>query len=147
MTPKRSSHNALRRSSRTEVPPHLQPGSPVEISNSEAGFRDEAGEKALRETFHAFDIGPPAPRETTRKFKFGEEVDAFHNDGWWEGEITKELENGNFHVYFKRSKEQLEFREDKLRLHRERLNGSWLPPLEEAEQVQEVNSIVSLGFF
>ncbi|MBA0853904.1 hypothetical protein Goshw_023717, partial [Gossypium schwendimanii] len=80
-------------------------------------FEDEAGEKALRETFHAFDIGPPAPRETTRKFKFGEEVDAFHNDGWWDGEITKELENGNFHVYFKRSKEQLEFREDKLRLH------------------------------
>ncbi|MBA0702079.1 hypothetical protein Goari_022749 [Gossypium aridum] len=108
---------------------------------------DEAGAKALRETFHAFDIGPPAPRETTRKFKFGEEVDAFHNDGWWEGEITKELENGNFHVYFKRSKEQLEFREDKLRLHREWLNGSWVPPLEEAEQVQEVNSIVSLDFF
>ncbi|MBA0646878.1 hypothetical protein Gotri_013463, partial [Gossypium trilobum] len=114
MAPKRSSHNALRRSSRTEVPPHLQPGSPLEISNSEAGFR-----------------------ETTRKFKFGEEVDAFHNDGWWEGAITKELENGNFHVYFKRSKEQLEFREDKLRLHREWLNGSWVPPLEEAEQVQE----------
>ncbi|KAH1105956.1 hypothetical protein J1N35_009724 [Gossypium stocksii] len=123
MAPKRSSHNALRRSSRTEVPPHLQPGSLVEISNSGAGFR-----------------GPPAPRETTRKFKFGEEVDAFHNDGWWEGAIAKELENGNFHVYFKRSKEQLEFREDKLRLHREWLNGSWLPPLEEAEQGQEWSS-------
>ncbi|MBA0756139.1 hypothetical protein Gogos_022030, partial [Gossypium gossypioides] len=71
----------------------------------------------------------------------------FHNDGCWEGAITKELENGNFHVYFKKSKEQLEFREDKLRLHREWLNGSWVPPLKEAEQVQEVNSIVSLGFF
>lgn len=74
-------------------------------------------------------------------------MDAFHNDGWWEGAITKELENGNFHVYFKTSKEQLEFREDESRLHREWLNGSWVPPLEEAEQAQEVNSIVSLGFF
>lgn len=58
--------------------------------------------------------------------------------------ITKELENGKFHVYFKRSKEQLEFGEDQLRLHREWINGSWKPPLEEDEQVEEVSSF---GYF
>ncbi|XVF05927.1 hypothetical protein REPUB_Repub06bG0004000 [Reevesia pubescens] len=150
----------------TVDPPHLQPGSEVEVSSNDPGFRgswftasvikrassknptyfvvqythlfeDEAGTKPLKETIHVADIRPLAPREGGRKFKFGEEVDAFHNDGWWEGVITKELDNGKFHVYFKRSKEQLEFGEDQLRLHREWLNDSWTPPLEEDQQVDE----------
>ncbi|XWS57412.1 hypothetical protein CRYUN_Cryun09bG0172000 [Craigia yunnanensis] len=152
----------------TEDPPYLQPGSRVEISSNDPGFRgswftgsilkrassrngnpnkflvqythlfqDDAGTKPLKETINAVDIRPLAPRERARKFKFAEEVDAFYNDGWWEGVITKELENGKFHVYFKRSKEQLEFGEDQLRLHREWVNGSWTPPLEEDEQVEE----------
>ncbi|KAE8720929.1 Peroxidase 31, putative isoform 1 [Hibiscus syriacus] len=105
----------------TDDPPHLQPGSQIEISSNDPGsevhveythlFEDVAGTKPLRETIDAVDIRP-APREKARKFKFSEEVDAFHNDGWWEGVITKELGNGRFHVYFKRSKEQLEFGED-----------------------------------
>ncbi|KAK6288503.1 hypothetical protein POUND7_000044 [Theobroma cacao] len=152
----------------TEDPafPGLEPGSQVEISSNDPGFRgswyigtiikrvskrnpnkflveythlfqDEAGTKPLKETINAADLRPLAPRERARKFKFGEEVDAYHHDGWWEGMITKELENGKFHVYFKRSKEQLEFGEDQLRLHREWINGSWKPPLEEDEQVEE----------
>lgn len=148
-------------------PPHLQPGSQVEISSNDPGFRgswytgviikrpsskkpnkflvqythlfeDEAGTAHLKETIDAVDIRPLAPRESTRKFKFSEEVDAYYNDGWWEGVITKELENGKFHVYFKRSKEQLEFGEEQLRLHREWINGSWTPPLEGDELVKEV---------
>ncbi|OMO86251.1 hypothetical protein CCACVL1_09691 [Corchorus capsularis] len=156
------------------LPPHLQPGSEVEISSNDPGFRgswftgtiikrapqsarknsnsnsnsaankfvvqythlfeDEAGTMPLQETINAADLRPLAPRERARKFKFGEEVDAYHDDGWWEGVITKELENGKFDVYFKGSKEQLEFGEDQLRLHREWANGSWDPPLEEEEQ-------------
>ncbi|KAL4340981.1 hypothetical protein GQ457_08G004850 [Hibiscus cannabinus] len=151
----------------TDDPPHLQPGSPIEISSNDPGFRgswyagvivkrapprkpnnkfvveyahlfeDDDGTKPLRETIDAVDIRPPAPREKARKFKFSEEVDAFHNDGWWEGVITKELENGRFHVYFKRSKEQLEFGEEQLRLHREWIKGSWTPPLEEDDRVKK----------
>ncbi|OMO78839.1 hypothetical protein CCACVL1_14069 [Corchorus capsularis] len=153
-------------------PPHLQPGSQVEISSNDKGFRgswytgtvirraaqssrknpsaannylveyhellNKAATKPLRETLNAGDLRPLAPRETSRKFKFGEWVDAYNDDGWWEGYITEELDNGNFHVYFKGSKEQLEFREDQLRLHREWVDGSWVPPLEEDdEQVKE----------
>ncbi|TYG87373.1 hypothetical protein ES288_A13G209300v1 [Gossypium darwinii] len=156
----------------TNDPPHLQPGSQVEISSNDPGFRgswytgviikrpsskkpskflvqythlfeDEAGTTPLRETIDAVDIRPLAPRESTRKFKFSEEVDAYYNDGWWEGVITKELENGNFHVYFKRSKEQLEFGEEQLRLHREWINGSWTPPLAGDEQVKESDRAVT----
>ncbi|KAE8710527.1 Peroxidase 31, putative isoform 1 [Hibiscus syriacus] len=159
----------------TDDPPHLQPGSQIEISSNDPGFRgswytgvvikrtpskkpnnkfvveythlfeDEAGTKPLRETADAVDLRPPAPREKVRKFKFSEEVDAFHNDGWWEGVITKELENGRFHVYFKRSKEQLEFGEDHLRLHREWIEGTWTPPLQEDKQVKESNEAVTEG--
>ncbi|KAK8480664.1 hypothetical protein V6N11_029323 [Hibiscus sabdariffa] len=151
----------------TDDPPHLQPGSQIEISSNDPGFRgswytgviikrapskkpankfvveythlfeDDAGTKPLRETIDAVDLRPPAPREKLRKFKFSEEVDAFYNDGWWEGVITKELENGRFHVYFKRSKEQLEFGDDQLRLHREWIKEAWTPPLEEDKQAKE----------
>ncbi|XP_038999207.1 protein AGENET DOMAIN (AGD)-CONTAINING P1-like isoform X2 [Hibiscus syriacus] len=159
----------------TDDPPHLQPGSQIEISSNDPGFlgswytgvlikrapskkpnnkfvveythlfEDEAGTKPLRETADAVDLRPPAPREKVRKFKFSEEVDAFHNDGWWEGVITKELENGRFHVYFKRSKEQLEFGEDQLRLHREWIKGAWTPPLEEDKHVKESDEVVTEG--
>ncbi|XWS58077.1 hypothetical protein CRYUN_Cryun08bG0004100 [Craigia yunnanensis] len=150
----------------TEDAPHLEPGSKGEVSSNDPGFRgswftgsivkrsssrdpnkflvqythlfqEEAGTNPLKETINAVDIRPLAPRERARKFNFSEEVDAFYNDGCWEGVITKELENGKFHVYFKRSKEQLEFGEYQLRLHREWINGSWTPPLEEDEQVDE----------
>ncbi|OMO78837.1 hypothetical protein CCACVL1_14067 [Corchorus capsularis] len=149
-------------------PPHLQPGSQVEISINDKGFRgswytgtvirraaqssrnnplaannylveyheilNKGATKPLRETVHAANLRPLAPRETSRKFKFAEDVDAYNDDGWWEGTITKELDNGNFHVYFMGSKEQMEFSEDQLRLHREWVNGSWIPPLEEGDE-------------
>ncbi|XVF41747.1 hypothetical protein PTKIN_Ptkin01aG0305000 [Pterospermum kingtungense] len=161
MPPKRKATTSA-----TQDPLHLQPGSQVEISSNDPGFRgswftgtvlkrtpsrnpdkflvqythifqDEAGTKPLKENINAVDLRPLAPRETSRKFKFGEEVDAFNDDGWWEGVITKELENGKFHVYFKSSKEQLEFGENQLRLHREWVNGSWKPPLEEKTQTEK----------
>ncbi|KAF7817984.1 DUF724 domain-containing protein 3 [Senna tora] len=141
--------------------PYFKPGSAVEVSSDDEGFRgswflgtiirrcssknnpnqfvveyetimaDEKGSKPLRETLNLHQLRPPAPREADRQFKFGEEVDAYHNDGWWEGAITEELGNERFAVYFRVSKEQLEFGKEDLRLHREWINEQWVPPLEE----------------
>ncbi|XVF31490.1 hypothetical protein REPUB_Repub16aG0150300 [Reevesia pubescens] len=172
MPPKRKATSAPA----TEDPPHLQPGSQVEVTSTEDPgfyfswftgsilkrvssrnpnkfvvqynnlFQDKAETKLLTENVNAVDIRPLPPRERARKFKVAEEVDAFYNDGWWEGLITDELENGKFLFYCKTSKEQLEFGEDQLRLHREWLNGSWMPPLEENEQAEEVNSFAYFFF-
>ncbi|KAL2325608.1 hypothetical protein Fmac_024666 [Flemingia macrophylla] len=133
----------------------FKPGTAVEVSSEDEGFRgswysgtivrrltsdrflvkydnlmtEDNGSERLRESLPIRYLRPLLPLETGREFKFGDEVDAYHNDGWWEGHITEELENERFAVYFRASKEQLVFPKDKLRLHHEWFNHEWVPPL------------------
>ncbi|KAM7280322.1 hypothetical protein ACFE04_007456 [Oxalis oulophora] len=97
-------------------------------------FADEAGTKPLVEVFDStYQIRPPPPPSEREKagFKFGDEVDAFHNDGWWEGTITKEIANDDkFQVFFRGTREKIVFGRDQLRVHREWINGVWNPPLD-----------------
>lgn len=93
---------------------------------------DEAQTEPLREELDVVQLRPPAPRERCRSFMFSEEVDAYHNDGWWEGVITEvHLEDNKFSVFFRSTREQMEFGPSELRLHREWVNGKWVPPIEE----------------
>ncbi|GMP39925.1 hypothetical protein CsSME_00010578 [Camellia sinensis var. sinensis] len=94
---------------------------------------DEGGKKPLREALDVVQLRPPPPRESRRSFKFSEEVDAYHNDGWWEGVITEVLENERYSVFFRGTREQLDFGSEELRLHREWVKGKWVPPLEGEE--------------
>lgn len=141
----------------------FKPGTAVEISSEDDGFRgswfsgrivrhlasdrflveydnlleDEESSKKLREVLLLRQLRPLPPAETLREFKFGDEVDAFHNDGWWEGHITEELEDGRFSVYFRVSREQIVFPKEELRLHREWVDHNWVPPLQPQEQQQQ----------
>ncbi|KAJ6876601.1 hypothetical protein NC651_029560 [Populus alba x Populus x berolinensis] len=149
--------------SKSNQDPNFKPGSKVEIMSDEAGFRgsfyigtvvkatrtpeftvryeklfeDEEGTKPLQETVNEFQIRPIAPREKKREFKFSEEVDAFHNDGWWEGVITEVNENRKFAVFFRSTKEQIEFVEEDL----SGLMGSGKPPLEGEEEKGEKEEV------
>ncbi|KAH7521055.1 hypothetical protein ACOSP7_008788 [Xanthoceras sorbifolium] len=154
---------------RTQSPPApFKPGTHVEIASDDVGFRgswytgkivrrasskdptkflveyahlfaDEEGTVPLREILDVCQLRPVAPKEKVREFKFGEEVDAFYNDGWWEGTIT-DVKDGKFAVYFRSSKEQIEFGEEDLRLHREWIGGVWKPPFEEEEDNEKVST-------
>ncbi|GAB2282157.1 hypothetical protein Dimus_016710 [Dionaea muscipula] len=84
----------------------------------------------LRESVDAVLVRPIAPRETRRSFKIDEDVDAWDQDGWWEGVVINVLKGSRYEVYFRCSREQLIFHEHELRLHREWVNGNWVPPLE-----------------
>lgn len=101
-------------------------------------FFDKEGTKPLKEVVDMSQLRPPAPpmseREKKKDIAVGEEVDAFYNDGWWEGDVTEVLDDGKFSVFFRSSKEQIRFRKDELRFHREWLDGAWKPPLEETEE-------------
>ncbi|KAF8110108.1 hypothetical protein N665_0088s0119 [Sinapis alba] len=77
---------------------------------------------------------PMSDREEKRDIAVGEDVDAFYNDVWWEGTVTEAPGDGKFSVYFRASKEQIQFRRDELRFHREWVNDSWMPPLDETEE-------------
>ncbi|CAI0464830.1 unnamed protein product, partial [Linum tenue] len=47
-------------------------------------YEDESGEKLLQETLDWIQLRPPPPPPEKKKvqFKFGDEVEAFHSDGW-----------------------------------------------------------------
>lgn len=85
----------------------------------------------LKEKVDLVQIRPTAPREINRVFKLDEEVDVSYNDGWWEGVITQVLQDNQYSVYFRPTRDQHEFKDSDLRLHREWVHGNWVPPLED----------------
>lgn len=91
----------------------------------------DSSTKPLREAVNPILVRPIPPREARRRFDVSEDVDAFHNDGWWEGIVIAVLEGGRYSVFFRSSREQIEFEESQLRLHREWVYGKWVPPLED----------------
>lgn len=102
--------------------------------------KDGKDSKPLREFVDAILVRPRPPRELNRRFKLSEEVDAFHNDGWWEGIVTAVLDDSMYSVFFRCSREQIDFHQCALRLHREWVHGDWVPPLEEDEEAEESHS-------
>nr|XP_043639267.1 protein AGENET DOMAIN (AGD)-CONTAINING P1 [Erigeron canadensis] len=143
-------------------------GSEVEISSNDNGFRgawysgtvikpknnnknlmiveyktlmaDESGTKPLRETLDVIQLRPLPPRDKgDRDFKFSEEVDAYYNDGWWEGVVTAVLPGDRYSVFFRATREQLEFGKSELRIHREWVYGEWVPPVEDEQQEASIS--------
>nr|DAD33054.1 TPA_asm: hypothetical protein HUJ06_011905 [Nelumbo nucifera] len=86
--------------------------------------------KPLKEFVNVVNARPRPPRDIDPTFKLSEEVDAFHNDAWWEGIVTQVLDNSRYSVFFRGTKEQIEFGKNDLRRHREWIDGSWNPPKE-----------------
>ncbi|CAI0476576.1 unnamed protein product [Linum tenue] len=95
-------------------------------------YEDESGEKLLQETLDWIQLRPPPPPPEKKKvqFKFGDEVEAFHSDDWWEGAITAEHSGGKFAVFLRGSKEQIVFEEKDLRLPVQWVKGKWEPRFE-----------------
>ncbi|XP_019452284.1 PREDICTED: DUF724 domain-containing protein 6-like isoform X1 [Lupinus angustifolius] len=161
MAPKSKAAKTSAASSPATAP--FKAGFAVEISSDDHGFRgswftgkiirrvannrflieydnlmeDDSGSKRLREVLNLHQLRPILPTETGREFKFGDEVDAYHNDGWWEGHITEECGDGRFAVYFRVSREQIVFQKEELRLHREWFHEVWVPPFEQQQQQQQ----------
>ncbi|XP_057976057.1 protein AGENET DOMAIN (AGD)-CONTAINING P1-like [Malania oleifera] len=94
---------------------------------------DEEGLEPLRELVDLVQLRPPPPLELGRGFKFSEEVDVFHNDGLWEGVVTEVLDGGRCSIFFRGSREQMDFTATDLRLHREWVTGKWVLPLEKSD--------------
>ena len=73
----------------------------------------------------------PPDGEVPGRLKYNEKVDAFLNDGWWEGKITQTLEEADrYQVLLDMTKEHLSFTSSLLRPHRDWVNERWVPPLD-----------------
>lgn len=98
---------------------------------------DTKKSKPLREYADVTLVRPRPPLELNHTFKLSEEVDAFYNDGWWEGFITAVLGDSMYSVFFRSSGGEVDCHRRDLRLHREWVHGNWIPPLEEEREVTE----------
>ena len=81
----------------------------------------------LKEEAYAKDIRP-CPPEIRRVYPFVlcENVDAWYNDGWWAGRVSKALAGRKYMVYFSTTNEELEFDHYHLRPHQEWKDGKWI---------------------
>ncbi|KAG2699153.1 hypothetical protein I3760_07G179400 [Carya illinoinensis] len=127
-------------------------GTPVEVSSDEDGFqgawfaatvldaigqekylieyrslRTEDDTNFLREEVDIQHIRPPPPEFVMAcDFNLNEEVDAFYNDGWWEGVISRVLKGSRYKVYFKGTKDEEEFQHSALRPRLDWIDGTWV---------------------
>ncbi|KAL5714002.1 hypothetical protein ACHQM5_016022 [Ranunculus cassubicifolius] len=53
------------------------------------------GSNLLKEFVNEVNLRPVPPREANRSFNLNDEVDAYYNDGWWEGVVIQVLEKEN----------------------------------------------------
>ena len=81
----------------------------------------------LKERVDASCIRPcPSVIQRVDRFKLFEKVDAWYNDGWWVGLISRVLGGLNYTVYFWTTNEELEFGHFSLRPHQEWIGGKWI---------------------
>lgn len=89
-------------------------------------LRTEDEKDFLREEIDILHIRPcPPDTVSVGGFKLLEEVDCLYNDGWWVGVVSKVLGDSRYIVYFKDTKEEMEFDRSEMRLHQEWIDGKW----------------------
>ncbi|KAM1711456.1 hypothetical protein ACFX11_001754 [Malus domestica] len=65
------------------------------------------------------------PNSTERDFILLDKVDAFHDMGWWVGDITKVLKGNKYAVTLSCTKQEMEFNLLELRTHMDWNDGGW----------------------
>lgn len=81
----------------------------------------------LREEIDTLHIRPYPPETlVVDRFNLFEEVDAWYNDAWWVGVISKVLVSTKYRVYFRDSNEEIEFQHCNLRPHQDWIDGKWV---------------------
>lgn len=136
---------------RTKSAPPFRNGRTVEVRNGEEGFegawytaaikgylgndnylveyftlKTDDRTAPLREEAHADNIRPYPPWQRQVPFRPLDKVDAWYNDGWWEGMISEVLNGSAFLVYFSKTNEELIFQEFDLRIHQDWIDRKWV---------------------
>ncbi|CAN0897283.1 Protein AGENET DOMAIN (AGD)-CONTAINING P1 [Linum grandiflorum] len=163
-----------RSSSSTPSTPKFKPGQRVEIRSDDPGFRgpwysgivlrrdksnpshysvqyeklyeDESERDPLQQTLDYGRLRPAPPPVDKKKisFKFGDPVDAYQSDCWWEGTIASRRPDGKFVVSFGGLKEQAVFVEKDLRVRMDWIDGKWELPFEQRSVEETETSPISV---
>ncbi|KAL6662181.1 hypothetical protein ACP70R_000040 [Stipagrostis hirtigluma subsp. patula] len=124
---------------------YLPSGRGYVVAYSTLTRREDGGGSPVRELAAADDVRPrppAAPPSAPREFAMHEMVEAFHNEGWWEGVVcgvppvveapaaAGVPPRRVYTVSFPTSREVLEFEETALRPHRVFRGERWVPAAE-----------------
>ncbi|XP_065859718.1 protein AGENET DOMAIN (AGD)-CONTAINING P1-like [Euphorbia lathyris] len=89
------------------------------------GLLTEDGTDLLKEEANGSDIRPIPPSILClRPFALLEMVDAWYNEGWWVGRITRLHKNSKYTVHFM-TNEEMAFEHSQLRPHQDYIDGNW----------------------
>lgn len=106
-------------------------------------LRTDDETESLREIAESSYIRPCPPCvQKLDRYQMLEEVDAWYNDGWWVGLVSKVLDNLEYAVYFWTSNEELEFGHHDLRPHQEWIGGKWITAFRVWIQILSVNNFL-----
>ncbi|KAI5398686.1 hypothetical protein KIW84_064166 [Lathyrus oleraceus] len=100
---------------------------------------DGEGTKGLQESSKLSQLRPIPPRKIIQDFPLADEVDANHNDGWWDGRISGSLGDNIRVVHFKGSWEQLVYSQEELRRHHKWDYDSEIKELERVTAAETVS--------
>ncbi|KAF8725775.1 hypothetical protein HU200_020330 [Digitaria exilis] len=90
-------------------------------------LKADDGINPLTESVERRNIRPCPPHiPVVDGFKLLDEVDAFCNDAWWVGVISKVISSHKYTVYFRPWKEEKEFEHGQLRFHCDWMGGRWM---------------------
>ncbi|PON43127.1 Agenet domain containing protein [Parasponia andersonii] len=75
-------------------------------------------------------VSPPQVNEAAASgFRYLDQVDAFDNDGWWVGKITRRRgSDGHYFVYFETTGDEIAYPLSRLRAHLDWVKGKWVSP-------------------
>ncbi|CAI0626160.1 unnamed protein product [Linum tenue] len=131
----------------------LRKGTRIEVKSDDAGFEgswfagiiidlegtnkylvqylnllNEEQTASLREVVSAGNVRPyPPETQSGNCYKFLDKVDAWYNEGWWEGVVLRVDERSNkYMVFFPFTKDNVYFEASSLRPHMEWVNGKWV---------------------
>lgn len=70
----------------------------------------------------------PCPPEIQRvePFELFAQVDAWYNDGWWVGHISRVIDGFKYMVFFRNTNEEMDFEHFKLRPHQDWIEEKWV---------------------
>ncbi|KAM7274549.1 hypothetical protein ACFE04_016415 [Oxalis oulophora] len=130
----------------------FQPGQQIEVLSDQDGFKgsyyggtimyEEEGRYFVefhnlvseedpsiphREFVQVNEIRPSPPHsQFAADFGVHTIVDAFDNDGWWVGYISRIEDNSKYHVYYELYDDEIGYPLELLRPHQEWVNGGWV---------------------
>jgi|UniRef100_A0A2N9IC68 hypothetical protein len=83
--------------------------------------------RPLIETVNAEEIRPKPPKVVLASgFGSNDVVDAFDNDGWWVGKISRKKGSDYYYVFFDTYMVEIPYPSFRLRAHLDWVNGKWV---------------------